>query len=213
MADAAREKPEQTPPSRRAAMDRMPLPALPQRGPATATTRTIEAWLASARSEPAKALEEWRDQGVTLLPLGRHFSAVRIPVALVHSALDVDDSDGRRLAAVLRSSLNGPVIRDQRASGGVYYALVPWWSASGWSEGDGVHLLGDGVYLGVPALKRTDPPGSHWVLLPKHRHDLCSTGRVADLIRRVAPVAQEAAAADLDGQPDFGLASTNAHQP
>ncbi|MFE2581145.1 hypothetical protein [Streptomyces sp. NPDC059378] len=98
---------------------------------------------------------EWQEHGVTLLPLGTLFSAVRLPGLLVQAvAASATPAD---IDAVLDDAMQGgPVIcapRHQR-----YYALVPasvprtWQQAvEDWQAAD-VEVFGRGTHLGVPRL-------------------------------------------------------------
>lgn len=140
----------------------------------------IRHWLATAHPTPSRAYTEWTEQGVALLPLGRRFNAIRIPGALVHAATGSDTPD--RVAQAVSDALDGPVIHDQLTAGPTYYALVPYAPGISWLGANDTPLLGPDTYLGVPALNRTAPPGTYWVLPPRHRNHLCRHDAVFDLI-------------------------------
>ncbi|MFF0737729.1 hypothetical protein ACFYVK_39720 [Streptomyces chartreusis] len=108
---------------------RLPLPLLSERAPDA--PHVVRQWLATAHEIPARAQAEWADQGVALLPLGRRFAAIRIPGTLIDAAVGSDTPD--RVAGVLRTVLDGPVIHDRLSTGPVHYAHgrgIPWWNAN-----------------------------------------------------------------------------------
>ncbi|MCF3122910.1 hypothetical protein IPZ68_24845 [Streptomyces arenae] len=129
---------------------------------------------------PEQARREWSDTGVALLPLGRHFDAVRLSDALVHAA--VGSTAPEAVAACLEKALRGPVIHDSRTMGGTYYALMRPIGRKRWRYQDIVPRLGAHSYLGVPTLTRTKPSGTHWVVLPKFEGDLCEPSAVEGLV-------------------------------
>ncbi|MEU6375514.1 hypothetical protein [Streptomyces sp. NPDC046909] len=110
----------------------------------------VERWLLSSlvREGRDRSRVEWQELGVTVLPLGDHLSAVRIPGALVRAAVQCDE--GSAVGARLAERLRGPVIHDPGFDR--YYALVPT-SAGPVRVPPGTEYLGGGTYLGVP---RTD---------------------------------------------------------
>ncbi|AZQ32141.1 hypothetical protein EJ357_47465 [Streptomyces cyaneochromogenes] len=65
-------------------------------------------------------------------------------------------------------------------------------------------LLATGSYLGVPALDRTTPPGTHWVTPPCHRNGLCPHDAVLDLILRARRALRAAARNNACGPPPQG---------
>lgn len=143
-----------------------------------------------------QAHTEWADRGVALLPLGGRFSAVRLPERLVHAA--VGSTDLTTVTAELAARLQGPVIRDSLAVGVPYYALIQWHAGIVWDGNDDTPCLGDGVHLGVPRLTRVRPPGTYWLLPPRHEGDLCRFDAVQQLIRQArAAVAAETGAVAL----------------
>ncbi|MEU1119682.1 MULTISPECIES: hypothetical protein [unclassified Streptomyces] len=144
------------------------------------TSQTAD-WLARSQQEPAQARREWADTGVALLPCGRRFDAVRFPERLVHCA--VRSTDPQVIAARLAQSLDGPVIYDGRAMGGTFYALTRPRLRRTWRHEDVAPWLGADTYLGVPRLTRTEPPGTHWVVVPRYEGDLCDPLAVAALSR------------------------------
>jgi hypothetical protein len=140
----------------------------------------IAHWLATTHAIPRRAYAEWTDQGVALLPLGRRFSAIRIPGDLLHAA--TGSSEPEQVARAVRGMLDGPVIHDPLTTGAAYYALVPYGRSTPWLGANDTPLLGPDVYLGVPVLDHTTPPGTHWVTPPRYRNDLCAHDSVCQLI-------------------------------
>ncbi|MFF0110971.1 hypothetical protein [Streptomyces hirsutus] len=148
-----------------------------------------EDWLLSAHPSPGRARAEWQEQGLTLLPLGALFSAVRIPGRLVNAVAET--ADPGEVDAFLDEALRGgPVICDPH--GPRYYALVPagmprTWRAAvdGWHTQD-VDCLGRGTYLGVPRLDLVDFPergaASYWSVPMPPSTTLCPPLSVARLI-------------------------------
>ncbi len=120
------------------------------------------------------------DRGIALLPLGRRFEAVRLPERLVLAALCT--TDPRQIAVLLGRALNGPVIHDNRAMGGTYYALTRPRAGRAWAHDAIAPCLGTGTYLGVPRLDRREPPGTHWTVPPRFAGDLCEPESVAALV-------------------------------
>ncbi|WP_234325504.1 hypothetical protein [Streptomyces sp. NRRL S-146] len=144
-----------------------------------------------------RARVEWRQHGVTMLPLGSLFSAVRIPRALIAGL--ADSNENARLDNFLRVALDGgPVICDPHFLR--YYALVPasmprtWHQAlDDWRTQD-VDCLGRGSYLGVPqpdAVEWTCPRATYWSVPMDSPAALCAPMDVARMIatgwRHVAP--------------------------
>jgi hypothetical protein len=141
--------------------------------------RIIE-WLARVHGQPRKAEAEWQAQGVALLPMGDRLSAIRLRGELVHAACGTDDPG--QVAAALAELLDGAVIRDRPPADVTYYALIEAHAGLVWDREDDAPCLGDGFYLGVPALHRLAPPGPYWVLPPRRESDLCRPQAVRDLI-------------------------------
>jgi hypothetical protein len=142
--------------------------------------RLIAEWLARAHPLPEQARAEWSSQGVALLPLGRHFAAVRVDGSLMRAALG-SDSPGV-VTEALASTLRGPVIHDHRTAGPTYYALIQWHAGLVWDYGDIAPCLQGETYLGVPRIDRREPPGTYWVVPPRHEGDLCAPQAVRELI-------------------------------
>ncbi|MEV6124336.1 hypothetical protein AB0M23_28150 [Streptomyces sp. NPDC052077] len=143
-------------------------------------------WLAAAHRTPDRAREEWMEQGLALLPLGRRFSAVRLPLSLV---LAVTGGTGPSAAVdtALAAVLEGAVICDPE--GHRYYALVPPGALTAGRDGPAapdVAYLGAGTYLGVPRTDRTayDPAtrSSYWAVPMSDTVHLCTPAAVARLI-------------------------------
>ncbi|MCF3131246.1 hypothetical protein [Streptomyces olivochromogenes] len=131
---------------------------------------------------------EWQEHGITLLPLGTLFAAVRLPGPLVQAvAASTTPAD---TAAVLGEALQGgPVICDRRRQR--YYALVPagvprtWQHAvEDWRTAD-VEVFDRGTHLGVPRLDmdqgRRDLE-SYWSVPMDSPAMLCAPLGVARLI-------------------------------
>ncbi len=146
----------------------------------------IADWLARAHPNPREAVTEWANRGVSLLPLGVRFDAVRVPASRIHSAVCSDDPE--TVAAALDDWLSGPVVRDLRASSGDYYVLVP--PRAEWNGEE--QRLGNGSFLVVPRVGALSMI-THWVVAPRHPGNLCSTARLralltlADTLRTVEP--------------------------
>lgn len=147
-------------------------------------------WLARSQQEPAQAWREWSPcgGGVAMLPLGRRFVAPRLPEELVYAA--VETSEPQAVAARLAKAL-GPVIFDGRAMGGTYYALMGLQDGRVWEHEGVAPLLGRGTYLGVPRLDRLKPPGTYWVVPPRHVGDLCEPSAVDAFITLACTAARE----------------------
>ncbi|MFF3642789.1 hypothetical protein [Streptomyces sp. NPDC002564] len=96
----------------------------------------------------------------------------------MHAVLGTDELEavGRSLAAML----GGPVFCN--AFSCQYYVLVRGADRTRWPYGREAPFLGEGTYLGVPAVRRTSPPGPYWVALPQQPGDLCSLTSVAALV-------------------------------
>ncbi|MFJ2962463.1 putative ATP-grasp-modified RiPP [Streptomyces collinus] len=140
----------------------------------------VSEWLARTHPDPGRVWTEWATQGVALLPLGRRFAAVRMPSEIVHAAVRSEDPD--RVGAELGGLLGGGIIFDRRVAGGTYYALVDGHAGLAWVDDDAVTCLGRGTYLGVPRIDRRQPPGTYWVVPPRHESELCSSRAVLDLL-------------------------------
>lgn len=135
-----------------------------------------------------RARMEWQEHGVTLLPLGTLFAAVRLPGPLVQAvAASTTSAD---IDAVLGEALQGgPVICDRRWQR--YYVLVPagvprTWrqAAEDWRAAD-VAVLGRGTHLGVPRLDTAQERAgleSYWSVPMDSPALLCTPLRVARLI-------------------------------
>ncbi|MER6690355.1 hypothetical protein [Streptomyces minutiscleroticus] len=139
---------------------------------------------------------DWSTQGVSLLPLGRRFAAVRMSEALVRAGVGCEGSV--RIATVLEKALYGPVIQDCRAVGITFYALTIWDddTESVRFDDEDAQCLGPGVYLGVPRIDRREPPGSHWAVPPRYEGDLCAPEAVAALVESGRRRLQSAEAPD-----------------
>lgn len=150
----------------------------------------VEHWLLSPLKYRDHARQEWQAHGVTLLPLGGLFSAVRLPQRLV---LAVAGGNGPSAAvdAFLGEVLaGGPVICDPH--GRRYYALAPasmpvtWHQAADdWRVTD-VDCLGRDAYLGVPRVDLTTfdrhTYASYWSVPMPSMATLCAPLAIARLI-------------------------------
>jgi putative ATP-grasp target RiPP len=140
----------------------------------------ISEWLAKTHPDPKRVWEEWATQGVALLPLGERFAAVRMASEIVHAAVRSEDQN--RVATELGGLLGGGIIFDRRVAGGTYYALVAGHAGLTWAQDDVVTCLGHGTYLGVPRIDRRQPPGTYWVVPPRHKGALCPSRSVLGLL-------------------------------
>ncbi|PWG13873.1 hypothetical protein DF268_08350 [Streptomyces sp. V2] len=169
------------------------LPALapPLPGDRRDSPETIRRWLASASKSPEQALREWAGQSITLLPLGRRYSAVRIPGALVPEGVTEDAAVEPGFDAVrdVLAVLGGPVIHDRLTVGGSYYALVPRGRTDVWPFPDDAPYLDDGVWLGVPDIAHVGFPGSFWLIPPRYQGDLCGLDLVSDFVLQATQAA------------------------
>lgn len=152
-----------------------------------------EHWLLSTLDGHGRdrARMEWQSGGITLLPLGGLFSAVRLPQRLVLAVAGERSGPSAYIDAFLREALaGGPVICDP--SGRRYYALVPaampttWHKAvDDWRTAD-VDCLGRGTYLGVPSLDldllNSRTWASYWSVPLASAAQLCAPLAVARLI-------------------------------
>lgn len=170
----------------------------------TAADRRLaaEQWLLAAHPAPSQGRMEWTKAGVTLLPLGTLFSAVRLPGRLIVAAAGGMEDDA--IGGLLDEALDGgPVICDPH--GHRYYALVPgsmpvrWHVAAEEWRVLNVDCLGRGTYLGVPRLDFVDHNpetfDSYWSVPMHSPASLCEPLHVARLIaagsRRLAREAAE----------------------
>ncbi|WP_229697333.1 hypothetical protein [Streptomyces lasiicapitis] len=146
----------------------------------------IADWFARAHPSPREAVAEWANRGVTLLPLGVRFDAVRVPAERIHDA--VCSENPKTVATALDDWLCGPVVRDLRASSGDYYVLVA--PEAEWHGEE--QRLGKGSFLVVPRIGNLSMI-THWVVPPRRPGNLCSTTRLralltlADTMRTVEP--------------------------
>ncbi|MBQ1096351.1 hypothetical protein KBY55_09665 [Streptomyces sp. b94] len=147
-------------------------------------------WLLSTLRHRDRARMEWQEHGLTMLPLGTLFSAVRLPQRLV-LAVAGGTGPSAEVDAVLGEALgDGPVICDPH--GRRYYALVPpsmpvtWHQAvDEWRVVD-VDCLGRDTYLGVPRVDLTTFDrrtfASYWAVPMPSLATLCAPLAVARLI-------------------------------
>ncbi|MFD4631435.1 hypothetical protein ACFVYR_21320 [Streptomyces sp. NPDC058284] len=104
----------------------------------------------------------------------------------------VRSTDPEVVAARLAQQLDGPVIYDGRTMGGTYYALTRRRRKGTWRHQDVAPWLGVDTFLGVPRLDRTEPPGTHWVVVPRFEGDLCEPLAV-EALSRIGRSAEEGA--------------------
>ncbi|MEU1306370.1 hypothetical protein [Streptomyces shenzhenensis] len=151
-----------------------------------------EHWLLATLDGPHRdrARLEWQEHGVALLPLGKLFSAVRLPGRLVEAAAGHPFASTEVDAFLAETLHGGPVIYDPH--GQRYYALVPatmpvtWKQAvDDWQVVD-VDCLGRGTYLGVPRVTATRLEAqarvSYWSAPIASASLLCAPLAVARLI-------------------------------
>lgn len=142
-----------------------------------APNHLIYQWLARGHKHPEEAREAWNSElGVAVLPLGILISAVRLTGDLVRAATGTDDPE--QIAAELEAKLDGAVIYDRD----VYYALINGHAGLVWDMEEDAPCRGDGVYLSVPVLRRTEAPGPYWVCRPRWDGDLCRPEAVRELV-------------------------------
>jgi hypothetical protein len=146
-----------------------------------AVDRLIAEWLSRAHPVPEQALAEWSAQRVALLPLGERFAAVRVAADVLHAAVGREEPG--RVADALAWLRTGPVIHDHRTAEATYYALIQAHAGLVGSEDLLAPCLGKGTYLGVPRIDRREPPGTYWVVPPRHDGDLCHPETVRSLVR------------------------------
>ncbi|MFI5617539.1 hypothetical protein [Streptomyces sp. NPDC051567] len=154
--------------------------------------RTMTDWLAGSHHQPGQVRAEWRERGISVLPVGHRFDAVRLPEPLVHAAVHPAVHAAGAPAGPCRAPagtglaghLDGPVIHDGR--GRTYYALVPPGTATTWrAAAPGVTCLGPGTHLGVPAeglLEYHPAHPVHWTAATTRRRH-CDPASVALLVR------------------------------
>ncbi|MET7746723.1 hypothetical protein [Streptomyces sp. NPDC005385] len=151
----------------------------------------IAQWLARSARVPAEADREWREQGVALLTMGDRLQAVRLSPGLVHAVVGNDDPD--QVAASLTEIVGGPIIRDRPGlAGSLYYALISGHAGVVWDYAREAPVIGQGIYLGIPAPHRRKPPGPYWLIPPRYDGDVCRPESVRQLVARgleiMAPV-------------------------
>ncbi|WP_329140851.1 hypothetical protein [Streptomyces sp. NBC_00670] len=139
-------------------------------------------WLSRSHPRPSEAAREMQCTGFALLAMGVRISAIRVPGALVHAAAQTEDH--AEVAEYLLDHLDGAVALDPRhAVGPLYYALIHGHAGLTWQHERLAACLGDGVYLGLPAPHRVEPPGPHWIVPPRYDGDLCKPRAVAELVQ------------------------------
>ena len=142
-------------------------------------------WLLTATESRDRSRTEWQELGVTMLPTGRGFSAIRMSARLVHAAACTTDLDAvdHYLA---RALVGAPVIHDPDRCR--YYALMSSDSGRPWECTRDVEPLGLGSYVGVPRPGRNAPDDSgapYWSVpmeAPGALCALCAPSVVAALV-------------------------------
>lgn len=168
--------------------------------------QAAEGWLLSELPNDGRrrAVDDWGHGKPVLFPLGRLFSAVRLPGNMVLT-LSGESGTSSEADLFLDDALHGgPVICDPR--GFRYYALVPagmprtWCEAAAEWRAQGIACLGHGTYLGVPSME-ADQPGSpvasYWSVPLEAATRLCAPLAVARLVA--------AGRYALDCSPDAGF--------
>jgi hypothetical protein len=112
------------------------------------TTAAAGAWLAEADPDAEHAARWISGAKILLLPLGRRWSAIKVP-----------EHDG--LSAAAAHDVTGPVVHDP--AGHCVFFLVP--TDTVW-DCPGTELLGDTCWLAVPVPTMIEPPGPHWISPP-----------------------------------------------
>ncbi|PRH80001.1 hypothetical protein C6N75_06555 [Streptomyces solincola] len=144
----------------------------------------VAGWLLRASTDPRLSQREWAQYGITALPCGTEFAAVRIAAGLVRAAAGVPDSGDADQAVdqyLTRALLSGPVICDRRV--GWYYALVPPEAARDWVVEAAV-CRGKGGFIGVPQPDARHEHGArcYWAVPMTAPGRLCSTSAVTQLV-------------------------------
>ncbi len=151
--------------------------------PAEDRRQAPTSWLLSATKARDRARMEWHEVGVTMLPCGVLFSAVRITERLVHAACGTDQTEVVN-AYLAHTLLGGPAIHDPRRAR--YYTLVPAGAAAKWRSVRDAEGLGRGCYLGVPRpdLTTYDPQAWHpyWSVPMLSAGGLCGPEAVSQLV-------------------------------
>ncbi|MER7050038.1 hypothetical protein [Streptomyces jumonjinensis] len=142
----------------------------------TTTDTALGIWLAEALDAPHETVHDWRTGRHAMLPTGRRFDAVRIPIELVHAAAGTVAHF--TIAEHLTAALDGPVIYDPNHW---YYALVPPGTTDAWTCGL-ARCLGRGAWLSVPRTDLTEHTHLHWCVSMNAPGHLCDPATVAALI-------------------------------
>ncbi|MER6622006.1 hypothetical protein [Streptomyces sp. NPDC000931] len=149
-------------------------------------------WLLSAAEDRDLVRAQWEDGGgVALLACGGTLGAVRVPAGLVWAAAGTEEL--KEVDAFLcRWFFGGAVFMDLHSH--LYYFLVPGTAAVKWTgaEFPGVACLGRNHFLGVPAVRLTEPRGrSYWCVPMDGPGDLCYISEVWQLLRKGLAARQE----------------------
>ncbi|MFF1416587.1 hypothetical protein [Streptomyces sp. NPDC058280] len=141
------------------------------------TDAAISRWLMSSLDTPSVARRDWEVGRPAVLRTGGLFDAVKMPMELVHAAVESTQPD--IVSGVLAQVLNGPVICHPDAQ---YYALVPPQTTETWRSPLAA-VLGRSGWLTVPRVDRTRPPGIHWTVPIERAGKLCAPSTVVQLLR------------------------------
>ena len=144
--------------------------------------QSVADWLLTATESRDRSRTEWQNLGVTMLPTGIAFSAIRMSARLIHAAACTTDLEAvdHYLA---RALVGGPAICDPDRCR--YYALVSSDSGRPWECTRDVEPRGLGSYVGVPRPGRNSPDGSgapYWSVPMEAAGSLCAPSVVAALV-------------------------------
>lgn len=141
----------------------------------------VTEWLLQAADDPTRARAEWQTMDVALLRCGVHFTAIRVPAAVVFAAARSEDR--ARADEYLGAALHGgPVFVDRQS--GRYYCLVPVGTCATWRMPDTACLTVDS-FLGVPHPSIDSsryPARSFWCVPPYRPEVVCQADAVAQIV-------------------------------
>ncbi|MFJ5223638.1 hypothetical protein [Streptomyces sp. NPDC088400] len=142
------------------------------------TETAISRWLASTTRHPEIAEQDWRDGRPAILRTGIIYDAVRMPMELVHAAVQSTVPD--EVARALTEALDGPVVCHP---GRWHYALVPPGTCEIWMSPVAA-IRGRGGWLGIPRVDRTKPTpvDPYWAVPVERIGRLCLPAAVAELL-------------------------------
>ncbi|MEV5976239.1 hypothetical protein [Streptomyces sp. NPDC052114] len=134
-------------------------------------------WLARSQDNARKAHDDWREHGLTLLPVGSRFNSVCLNARIMRAAVGSDDLEVT--AATLAQLLDGPVIHGRPKN--QFHALTEVYPVSRWTCPE-APMLGKGHYVTVPASDLRGPTGLYWAVPPRVPGDLCAVQAIASLV-------------------------------